>query len=233
MKTPAEKILVLDYGSQYTQLIARALRELGAYCEIRPHDLPDADIAAFAPRGIVLSGGPESALEPDAPELSDAALDAGVPTLGVCYGMQALAAKLGGELQASARREYGPAMIRRERESVLLDGAFGDGDVLPVWMSHGDAIVKAPPGFVSLATGGAGKKSTGGGEGVKSEKNPGGGGGGSNFRQDCRDGGRESEVVRAAVSSGGFAHAERAGDSGALCSRHLRDAMRVDGAEFY
>ena len=165
MKTPAEKILVLDYGSQYTQLIARALRELGAYCEIRPHDLPDADIAAFAPRGIVLSGGPESALGPDAPQLSDAVVDAGVPTLGVCYGMQALAAKLGGELQASARREYGPAVIRRERESVLLDAAFGDGDALPVWMSHGDAIVKAPPGFVSLATGGNGEKVDGGGGG--------------------------------------------------------------------
>ena len=151
MKPPAEKILVLDFGSQYTQLIARTARELGAYCEIHPHDISDSAVANFAPRGIILSGGPESALEKNAPRVSDSVLNSGAPILGVCYGMQALAAQLGGELRKSPRREYGPAVVSRKTESPLLDAAFAGEKTLPVWMSHGDEIVKVPPGFSVLA----------------------------------------------------------------------------------
>ena len=151
MTPPAEKILVLDFGSQYTQLIARTARELGAYCEIHPHDISDAAVADFAPRGIILSGGPESALEKNAPRVSDSVLNSGAPILGVCYGMQALAAQLGGELRKSPRREYGPAVVSRKTESPLLDAAFAGEKTLPVWMSHGDEIVKVPPGFSVLA----------------------------------------------------------------------------------
>ena len=151
MKPPSEKILILDFGSQYTQLIARTARELGAYCEIHPHDLSGEAVEVFAPCGIILSGGPQSALEKNAPRVSDAVLNSGAPILGVCYGMQALAAQLGGELRKSPRREYGPATIARESGSPLLDAAFGGGNDLPVWMSHGDEIVHAPPGFSILA----------------------------------------------------------------------------------
>ena len=151
MRPPDEKILVLDYGSQYTQLIARAMRELGAYCEIHPHDISPQALDRFAPRGVILSGGPESALEENAPRVADFVLARGVPVLGVCYGMQALAAQLGGELRRSPRREYGPAAIVRRADSGLLDAAFAGERALPVWMSHGDEIVRVPPGFSVLA----------------------------------------------------------------------------------
>ena len=151
MNPPQEKILVLDFGSQYTQLIARTTRELGAYCEIHPHDMPAESLLAFAPRGVILSGGPRSALEKNAPPVSDAVLNCGAPILGICYGMQALAARLGGTLRKSPRREYGPASIVRATDSILLDAAFGGEKTLPVWMSHGDEIAELPPGFSALA----------------------------------------------------------------------------------
>ena len=151
MRPPAEKILILDFGSQYTQLIARVTRELGAYCEIHPCDISPQAAAEFAPSGIILSGGPDSALAEDAPQIPEFALSSGAPALGVCYGMQALAAQLGGTLRQSPRREYGPATIVRAADSVLLDAAFAGERELPVWMSHGDEIVKAPPGFEVLA----------------------------------------------------------------------------------
>ena len=176
MRPPAEKILVLDYGSQYTQLIARAMREVGAYCEIHPHDLPPEKIASFAPRGIILSGGPESALEKNAPRIADAILESGVPVLGICYGMQALAAQLGGALRKSPRREYGPAAIVRKSASPLLDSAFDGEESLPVWMSHGDEIVRVPPGFSVLAEsdegGGGGEAGGAGGVGAAAMADP-------------------------------------------------------------
>ncbi len=146
--TPA--VLVLDFGSQYTQLIARRIRELQVYCEIVRHDTPAADLAARAPLGLVLSGGPASAVGPDAPEPDPGLLDLGVPVLGICYGMQLAAEALGGRVEAAERREYGPARVRVVHPGQLLD-AFEPGEPVDVWMSHGDRVVEPPPGAAVLA----------------------------------------------------------------------------------
>ena len=144
-----DRIIVLDFGSQYTQLIARRVREQGVYCEIRPFDVPEADIAAFAPKGIVLSGGPETVTEGWTPRIPDAVFDAGVPVLGICYGMQAMASQLGGTVAASNRREFGHAAIRLSSGGHLLGGL---GESLDVWMSHGDKVVALPRGFACTAS---------------------------------------------------------------------------------
>ncbi|WP_297393813.1 glutamine-hydrolyzing GMP synthase [Acidiferrobacter sp.] len=149
-----ERILILDFGSQYTQLIARRVREAGVYCEIMPYDVQDEAITRFAARGVILSGSPESVNERDTPRIPDAVLAANVPVLGICYGMQALAAQLGGQVAAAAHREYGYARVRTVGHSPLLadltDG--GDGEaVLDVWMSHGDRVEACPPGFLAIA----------------------------------------------------------------------------------
>ncbi|MCX7631207.1 MAG: glutamine-hydrolyzing GMP synthase [Geminicoccaceae bacterium] len=146
-----EKVLVLDFGSQYTQLIARRLRELRVYCEIRPCTLPDPEIRAFSPRAIVLSGGPASAFEAESPKLPGAVLALGVPVLGICYGEQLLAAALGGRVEPGRVREYGPAEIELLRESPLFDGILRVGERARVWMSHGDRVTALPPGFVAVA----------------------------------------------------------------------------------
>lgn len=143
-----EKILILDFGSQYTQLIARRVRELNVYCEIHPFNLPLADIRAFAPRGIILSGGPASVYDEHAPTVDLGILELGVPVLGVCYGMQALAHALQGKVRRAEKREYGPARISLLCESALFRGMLGD---LDVWMSHGDEIEVLPQGFITLA----------------------------------------------------------------------------------
>ena len=151
------KILILDFGAQYTQLIARRVRELNVYCEIHPHDVPEAFIAEFAPAGIILSGGPESVTEGDTPRASDAVWTAGVPVLGICYGMQSMAAQLGGAVEGSRTREFGYAAVRARGHGRLLDGiadrtgAEGHG-LLDVWMSHGDKVTALPPGFVLMAS---------------------------------------------------------------------------------
>ena len=111
MTDHAERILVVDFGGQYTQLIARRVREVGVYSEILPWDAPPEAIAAFAPKGIILSGGPESVAEAGSPQISDSLLSAGAPVLGICYGMQALAAKLGGAVASADHREYGYAEV--------------------------------------------------------------------------------------------------------------------------
>ena len=147
-----ERLLIVDFGSQYTQLIARRVRELGVYCEIHPFDMSDEDVADFAPRGIILSGGPESVTEGSTPRAPDAVFTADVPVLGICYGMQTMAAQLGGEVAGSNRREFGHAQIERNDESPLLaDMAFDDGR-LNVWMSHGDKVTETPAGFSVLAS---------------------------------------------------------------------------------
>jgi GMP synthase (glutamine-hydrolysing) len=153
----ADRILILDFGSQYTQLIARRIRELGVYCELHPWDMGDAAIRAFAPRGIVLSGSPESVLDANAPRAADAVWAMGVPVLGICYGMQTMAAQLGGKVEPGSVKEFGYAEIRARGHSELLrdieDRVNADGHgLLDVWMSHGDRVSEMPPGFKLIAS---------------------------------------------------------------------------------
>ena len=153
----AHRILILDFGAQYTQLIARRVRELGVYCEIHPWDIGDAEVRAFAPRGVILSGGPESVTAADAPRAPEAVYQLGVPVLGICYGMQTMAQRLGGTVSASSEREFGYAEVTVTSASRLLDELAdrhnGDGRaVLDVWMSHGDRVAALPPGFTVSAT---------------------------------------------------------------------------------
>src|SRR5690554_4169761 len=138
------KILILDYGSQYTQLIARRVREAGVYSEIYAHDVSDDAIRAFGAAGVILSGGPDSVSTTCAPSVSDAVLEAGVPVLGICYGMQALAARFGGEVRPSAEREYGLAEVEVTGDDPLLAGLAGPDSALKVWMSHGDRVERLP-----------------------------------------------------------------------------------------
>jgi GMP synthase (glutamine-hydrolysing) len=150
------KILILDFGAQYTQLIARRVRELNTYCEIHPHDVPPAFIADFAPAGIILSGGPESVTVGDTPRAPASVWTAGVPVLGICYGMQTMAAQLGGAVENGLTREFGYAAVRARGHGRLLDGIQDrtgrDGQgLLDVWMSHGDKVIALPPGFALMA----------------------------------------------------------------------------------
>ncbi|NDA43284.1 MAG: glutamine-hydrolyzing GMP synthase, partial [Gammaproteobacteria bacterium] len=153
----ADRILILDFGSQYTQLIARRVRELGVYCEIHPWDAGDAEVRAFAPKGVILSGGPESVTQKNSPAAPAAVFDLGVPVLGICYGMQTMAAQLGGRVEPGAVHEFGYAEVRARHHSALLRGIEdrvndqGHG-LLDVWMSHGDRVVELPPGFTAIAS---------------------------------------------------------------------------------
>ncbi len=140
-----DTILILDFGSQYTQLVARRLRELGVYSEILPPSTKPAALRARKPTGIILSGGPTSVYEPGAPQSDKKVFDLGVPVLGVCYGMQLTAHLLGGTLERSARREYGEALFEISRTSALFRSVRSP---TRVWMSHGDSVLKPPPGFV-------------------------------------------------------------------------------------
>ena len=141
-------IAIIDYGSQYTQLIARRIRELGVYSEVFAYDEAAEGIQRHDPAGYVLSGGPNSVYEPGAPRLPRFILASGKPILGICYGMQLLTAALGGKVAAAASKEYGPASITHGPRSPLFDGLESE---LPVWMSHGDRIEAPPPGFLALA----------------------------------------------------------------------------------
>ena len=150
-------ILILDFGAQYTQLIARRVRELSVYCEIHPFDVSDAFVHKLKPAGIILSGGPESVTEGDTPRAPAAVWTAGVPVLGICYGMQAMAAQLGGGVEGGRVREFGYAEVRARGHGRLLDGiqdrsnSEGHG-LLDVWMSHGDKVTALPPGFALMAS---------------------------------------------------------------------------------
>lgn len=161
----AHRILILDFGSQYSQLIARRVRELGVYCELRAYDMTDAEIREFAPKGIILSGGPESVTEAGSPRAADIVFTLGVPVLGICYGMQTMAQQLGGQVQSSNIREFGYAevtVVSDLRQCVnnaadtrhdaffgdIKDRQNGDGEsTLDVWMSHGDKVTQIPDGF--------------------------------------------------------------------------------------
>ena len=144
-------VLILDFGSQYTQLIARRIREASVYCEVYRYDLPIERIRELAPRGIILSGGPSSVYGEGAPHISAELFSVGIPILGICYGMQLLSHLLGGKVERGAEGEYGPALVRTTRAAGVF-GRFNDGDVLDVWMSHGDKVVELPPGFSTLGT---------------------------------------------------------------------------------
>ena len=151
------RILIIDFGSQYTQLIARRIREAGVYCELRDPDISDADILAFAPKGIILSGGPDSTISDAAPRAPEAVFNCGVPVLGICYGMQVMAKQLGGRVESSAHREFGYAQIRARGHSNLLreieDHATTEGyGLLDVWMSHGDRVTELPENFKVIAS---------------------------------------------------------------------------------
>ncbi|TVQ85633.1 MAG: glutamine-hydrolyzing GMP synthase [Chromatiaceae bacterium] len=152
----AERILILDFGSQYTQLIARRVREAGVYCELHPWDMAPAQIRAFAPRGVILSGGPDSVHAQATARVDPVVFQLGVPVLGICYGMQALAAQLGGAVAPASHREYGYAQVRARGHSLLLrdieDRTSPEGHgLLDVWMSHGDRVETLPPGFRVIA----------------------------------------------------------------------------------
>ncbi len=151
----AQRILILDFGSQYTQLIARRVREIGVYCEIRAYDIAPDELQAFSPRGIILSGGPETVTLQETPRVPAAVFDSGVPVLGICYGMQTMAEQLGGQVASSNEREFGYAQVEVRGDSELLrdiiDHEDERGPLLDVWMSHGDKVVELPPGFKLMA----------------------------------------------------------------------------------
>lgn len=149
-------ILILDFGSQYTRLIARRIREINVYCELHPFDVSPQFIREFSPVGIILSGGPASTFADDAPRVPQIVFELGVPVLGICYGMQAMAAQLGGEVEDAQTREFGYAELLTEPCGLfkdIKDRISSDGrPALDVWMSHGDRVNKLPPGFVAIAS---------------------------------------------------------------------------------
>ena len=152
-----DKILILDFGAQYAQLIARRVREAGVYCELHAFDVSDEFIRAFNPRGIILSGGPSSVVEDETPRAPQVVFEMGVPVLGICYGMQTMAAQLGGAVENGLVREFGYAEVRARGHSRLFDGiqdrTNGEGHgLLDVWMSHGDKVTRLPPGFRVIAS---------------------------------------------------------------------------------
>src|SRR5665213_3667475 len=147
-----DRVLIVDFGSQVTQLIARRVRESGVYCEIHPYDRVDAMLEAFAPAAVILSGGPASANEAESPAAPARIFELGVPVLGICYGEMTMSAQLGGAVEGGHAREFGRAQLRISRESPLLEGLGAVGDSQTVWMSHGDEITAMPPGFEVIAT---------------------------------------------------------------------------------
>ena len=153
----SQRILILDFGSQYTQLIARRVREIGVFSEIRAFDMSDDEIRDYKPDGIILSGGPESVTEEGSPRAPGVVFDLGVPVLGICYGMQTMAHQLGGAVQGSEIREFGYAQVQVETASPLLkdirDHVNDAGNsLLDVWMSHGDKVIAMPEGFELMAS---------------------------------------------------------------------------------
>ncbi|HKJ29787.1 MAG TPA: glutamine-hydrolyzing GMP synthase, partial [Desulfuromonadales bacterium] len=147
----SEKILILDFGSQYTQLIARRVREAHVFCELHPFDMTLDEIKSFNATGIILSGGPKSVYEEGAPAIEEELFELGVPVLGICYGMQLMCHHFGGRVVPAGKREYGHAdLIAKNTPGPLFDSFFVDGHS-PVWMSHGDHVEIQPRGFEEIA----------------------------------------------------------------------------------
>ena len=147
------RILILDFGAQYSQLIARRVREGHVYCELHPANLSLATIKEFAPTGIILSGGPSSVLDHDAPDMEDGVLELGIPILGICYGLQLLVHRLGGRIESADDREYGRATLKIERDDPLFAGLAKDREQI-VWMSHGDRVLELPEGMSVIGSSG-------------------------------------------------------------------------------
>jgi GMP synthase (glutamine-hydrolysing) len=145
-------VLIIDFGSQVTQLIARRVRESGVYSEIHPFQSADAAFEKLRPKAIILSGGPASVTEADSPRAPQAALTAGIPVLGICYGQQTIAEQLGGKVESGHHREFGRAMLKIEKPSALFDDVWRPGEKHQVWMSHGDRVTRLPDGFEVIAT---------------------------------------------------------------------------------
>ena len=151
-KDTVEKILILDFGSQVTQLIARRLRESNVYCEIVPYTKGEAALAESRPNGVILSGGPSSAMDADTPRAPQGLFDMGIPILGICYGQQTMCAQLGGRVEASDHQEFGRAFVDVDGDCALLDGVWQSGQRHQVWMSHGDRVTELPDGFSVVGT---------------------------------------------------------------------------------
>src|ERR1700674_3078747 len=147
-----DKILIVDFGSQVTQLIARRVREEGVYCEIAPFQRAAEAFAEMKPRAVILSGGPASVLDADAPLPPPQLYRAGVPVLGICYGEQAMAHQLGGTVEGGHHREFGRAEVEVTKPSALYNGVWEVGQRYPVWMSHGDRVTRPPKGFAATGT---------------------------------------------------------------------------------
>src|ERR1044072_9054119 len=152
----AARVMILDFGAQSTQLIARRVRELGVYCEILPWNISSEAVRKWKPRGIILSGGPESVTDQEPPRAPQGVYELGVPVLGICYGMQTMAQQLGGQVLPSNHREFGYAEVTATSPNKLLEGLSDRTDaqgraVLDVWMSHGDRVEALPPGFTAIA----------------------------------------------------------------------------------
>ncbi|MDH5361103.1 MAG: glutamine-hydrolyzing GMP synthase, partial [Gammaproteobacteria bacterium] len=153
----SDRILILDFGSQYSQLIARRVREAGVYCELHAYDMSEEEIKAFAPKGIILSGGPESTTAADAPMAPSCVFGMEVPVFGICYGMQTMSLQLGGKVENADHHEYGYAQVRARGHTRLLqnieDHTTEEGyGILDVWMSHGDRVIEMPAGFKLMAS---------------------------------------------------------------------------------
>ena len=146
-----DRILILDFGSQVTQLIARRVREAGVYSEIRPFNIPDTEIKSFGAKGIILSGGPASVNESFSPSISNAVFELGVPVLGICYGQQLMCQMLGGKVEGGHHREFGRAMVEVREDSPFFAGVWQKGASHQVWMSHGDVVTAIPQGFKVIA----------------------------------------------------------------------------------
>jgi GMP synthase (glutamine-hydrolysing) len=146
-----DAVLIADFGGQFTQLIARRVREANVYSEVVPFSAVEGSIGSLKPKAIILSGGPASVFDPGAPQVPDAIFAAGVPVLGICYGQQGMVARLGGSVEPATEREYGSALIEIKAASPLFEGVAAPGEKVPVWMSHGDRVAALPPGFAPIA----------------------------------------------------------------------------------
>ncbi len=147
-----DKVLIVDFGSQVTQLIARRVREAGVYSEIVPFDKAEQALKPNLPKAVILSGGPASVHEAGTPQLSPAIVNSGVPILGICYGEQAMVAALGGLVEGGHTREFGKAELEVIDDTPLFRGVWSQGDKPQVWMSHGDRVTRLPEGFRAIAT---------------------------------------------------------------------------------